>query len=282
MPDSARKPVEPTTEQVIEQRVGDDVVDRYQRDGAVLIKDVFGPWVAGVCEAIEQNKAEPSWRERTYRPDDGSAPFFQDYCVWSQFDGYRALVEESPMAAIAARLMGSNTARVFHDHVLVKEPGNSVVTPWHQDRPYYLVQATQTVSFWVPLDAVPRERTIEYLAGSHRWGKDFKPTRFDGTDLYPDDVSEALPDIDKNRDSLDILGWAVEPGDAVAFDFGTVHGAPANASTQRRRVTSIRWVGDDARFVKRLGTTSPAFPDLEYEDGEPFDADQFPVIFGRQ
>ena len=58
----------------------------------------------------------------------------------------------------------------------------------------------------------------------------------------------------------------------------SIHGAPANHSPERRRVVSIRWVGDDARFVKRQGTTSPAFPDLEYEDGAPFDAPIFPVI----
>ena len=177
--------------------------------------------------------------------------------------------------------MGSKTARVFHDHILVKEPGNSVVTPWHQDQPYYLVEGRQSVSFWVPLDAVPRERTIEYVAGSHLWGKDFKPQRFDGTDLFEDDLSEAVPDVDAKRDELDILGWAMEPGDAVAFNFRTLHGAPANASPSRRRVISVRWVGDDARFAKRQGTTSPAFPDLEYEDGAPFEGEAFPVVHGR-
>lgn len=266
----------------IDEYVSDQAVQAFRDDGAVLIKGVFEPWVEGVQRAIEENKLAPSWRERTYRPDDGSAPFFQDYCVWSQFDGYRALVENSPMGEIAARLMKSKTARIFHDHVLVKEPGNSVVTPWHQDRPYYLVEGTQTVSFWVPLDPVPRERTIEYVAGSHRWGKDFRPKRFDGTDLYQGDISESVPDVDATRDELNILGWAVEPGDAVAFDFGIVHGAPANSSNTRRRVTSIRWVGDDARFVRRSGTTSPAFPDIDYEHGSPFDGDQFPVIFGAE
>ena len=254
-------------------------IDAFEQDGVVLLRDVFGPWVGGARHAIEENKAKPSWRERTYRPDDGSAPFFQDYCVWSAFDGYRALVAASPMAEIAARLMRSKTARIFHDHILVKEPGNSVVTPWHQDQPYYLVEGERTVSFWVPLDPVPRERTIEYVATSHRWGKSFRPKRFDGTDLYPGDNTETVPDIDAHRHELDIRGWAMEPGDAVAFSFKTLHGAPANASDQRRRVISVRWVGDDARFVARPGKTSPAFPDLTYAPGAPFDGPDFPVIF---
>lgn len=185
------------------------------------------------------------------------------------------------MPEIAAQLMESDTARIFHDHVLVKEPGNSVVTPWHQDKPYYLVSGKQTVSFWVPLDPVPRDRTIEYIAGSHKTGKLYKPQRFDGTDLYSNDNSEPVPDINANRSGFKILGWAVEPGDAVAFDFGTLHGAPANTSNSRRRVISFRWVGDDARFIKRPGNTSPAFPDLSFNDGDRFEGKDFPVIYPR-
>jgi len=99
--------------------------------------------------------------------------------------------------------------------------------------------------------------------------------------LFEDDASDAVPDVDANRDNLDIIGWAVEPGDAVAFSFKTLHGAPANSSNIRRRVVSIRWVGDDAKFADRLGATSPAFPDLEYTAGAKFEGDEFPVIFER-
>jgi ectoine hydroxylase-related dioxygenase (phytanoyl-CoA dioxygenase family) len=259
--------------------ISDAQVDEFQANGVVLLKGAFAGYVEGAREAIAQNQANPSWRERTYRPGDGSAPFFQDYVVWDQFDGYRDLVKVSPMAEMAARLMQSKTARIFHDHILVKEPGNSVVTPWHQDQPYYLVEGQQTVSFWVPLDPVPRERVIEYVRGSHRWGTDFKPMRFDGTPLFEDDTSQAVPDVEAEREALDILGWGVEPGDAVAFSFRTLHGAPANASTTRRRVISLRWVGDDAVFADRPGATSPAFPDLKYTPGDRFEGAIFPVIY---
>ncbi len=256
-----------------------DQIDAFQTQGAVVLRGVFQDYVKGARAAIEQNIANPSWRERTYRPDDGGQAFFQDYVVWDQFDGYRALVRESAMASLAAGLMQSKTARIFHDHILVKEPGNSVVTPWHQDQPYYLCQGHQSVSFWVPLDDIPRDRTIEYVAGSHRWGVDFKPQRFDGTDLFQNDSSEAVPDVEAQRDELEILGWEMAPGDAVAFNFRTLHGAPANQSPSRRRVISVRWVGDDAVFARRPGPTSPAFPDLEYVDGAPFDAPEFPVLY---
>ena len=259
--------------------VSDADIAAYRADGAVLLKGAFTDFVEGARAAIEENKANPSWRERTYNPDDGSAPFFQDYCVWDDFAGYRALVRQSNMAEIAAKLMGSKTARAFHDHILVKEPGNSIVTPWHQDQPYYLVESTQNVSFWVALDAAPVERTIEFVRGSHKWGKDFRPNRFDGTPLFENDTSEAAPDVEALRKQMDIVSWPVEPGDAVAFSFSVLHGAPANSSTERRRIISMRWVGDDARFAARPGKTSPAFPGLDYTPGEPFGGDLFPVLY---
>ena len=253
--------------------------DDFAQDGFVLLRGVFADYVAGLRQAMADNQASPSWRQRTYQPEGDAAPFFQDYVVWDQFAGYRALVQESCMGELAARLMGSQTARIFHDHVLLKFPGTSVETPWHQDAPYYLVEGPKTCSFWVACDPVPRERSIEYIAGSHLWGTQFKPQRFDGTDLVEGDAREAVPDVGADREAFDIRGFDVQPGDAVAFDFRTLHGAPANSSEVPRRVTSIRWVGDGAVFKKREGPTSPAFPDLDYEDGQPFGGPHFPEIY---
>ena len=177
--------------------------------------------------------------------------------------------------------MQSRTARFFHDHVLVKEPGTPIVTPWHQDQPYYCVDGQQSVSFWIPLDDVPRETALQCVAGSHLWGADHKPKRFDGTDLYERDDSEEMPDIDAHRDDYRILSWEMAPGDAVAFSFRTAHGAAANTGMgSRRRVFSGRWVGDDAVFVDRKGRGSPPFKHLALKTGTPLQGADFPVAFG--
>ncbi len=256
-------------------------IEAFARDGAVFIPGLLREHVASLADAVEANMAAPSAFQRSYQPDDGTAQFFQDYCNWQRFDGYRRAIYESAMAEAAAALMGSGRARLFHEHVLVKEPGNSMKTPWHQDQPYYLVDGRQSVSFWVPLDPVPREIGVEYVAGSHRWGRDFRPQRFDGSALYQGDTSEAVPDMETRRDEFTVLGWSMQPGDAVAFDFRTLHGAPANFTKNRRRAVSFRWVGDDARFAKRPGRTSPPFPHLSFEDGALFDGPEFPVVWPR-
>jgi ectoine hydroxylase-related dioxygenase (phytanoyl-CoA dioxygenase family) len=256
-------------------------VERFQADGAIVLRGVFRDWVEPLRAGVAKVMADPGPLERTYRPQDGAAPFFQDFCNWQRIPEFRAFVFESPAAAVAARLMRSKTARFFHDHVLVKEPGASTVTPWHQDQPYYAVAGAQSVSFWTPLDPVARDTVMECVAGSHRWGKGFRPTRFDGTALYPKDDFEQIPDIEAQRGELTILGWDMEPGDAIAFSFRTVHGAPANRSARTRRAFSSRWVGDDAVFVERGGRTSPPFPDLKLKPGEPLVSPEFPVIYPR-
>ena len=75
-----------------------DQIESYQRDGVVLIPGLLADRVASLAAAVAENMAKPSQFERTYKPDDGTAPFFQDYCNWQQFDGYRDAVLDSAMA----------------------------------------------------------------------------------------------------------------------------------------------------------------------------------------
>ncbi len=260
--------------------IADGAVADFQRDGVVVLRGVFRDWVASLAAGVAEVMKHPSPLERSYQPTDGSAAFFQDYCNWSRIPAFRSFIFDSPAAELAAQLMNSRQARFFHDHVLVKRPGNSTVTPWHQDQPYYCVEGNQSVSFWAPLDPVSRAVALECVAGSHRWNvAGYRPKRFDGTPLYPSDDFDEIPDIDAQREQLPIRGWDMEPGDAVAFDFRTIHGAPANTSTSTRRVFSSRWVGADARFVRRGAAGSPPFPHVTLEDGAPFDAPEFPLIY---
>ncbi|WP_207536626.1 phytanoyl-CoA dioxygenase family protein [Sabulicella rubraurantiaca] len=249
----------------------------YQQDGVILLRGAFADWVEALRVGTEALMAAPGPYERSYTPKDGSARFFQDLCNWQRIPEFRDFVERGPGASIARALMGSEGAQFFHDHVLVKEPGTSIVTPWHQDSPYYCVGGQQSVSFWIPLDPVAREVTLECVAGSQRWGKNHKPKRFDGTDLYEGDTAEDMPDIDARRGEFRILGWEMQPGDAVAFDFRTIHGAPANTNRhQRRRVFSARWVGDDAFFIDRQGRGSPPLRHLTLKTGDKLSGPEFP------
>jgi ectoine hydroxylase-related dioxygenase (phytanoyl-CoA dioxygenase family) len=252
----------------------------FRDDGAVILRGVFVDWVATLRAGVERNIAAPSADVRIYTGANGAGRYFGDYCNWDRIPEYRSFIFESPAASVAARLMGSRTVRLFHEHLLVKEPDADVATPWHQDQPYYPVDGAQTCSLWIPLDAVPRDTAPEFVAGSHRWGRWFRPERFNKTPLNADDGLEPVPDIDGQRGRYRMLGWAMQPGDAVAFNYMTLHGAPANRQpSNRRRAFSLRLVGDDARWAVRRGATSPPFRGVKLAHGAALDAPEFPVLF---
>ena len=125
--------------------ITDEQVEAFDRDGVVLLPGLLAGSVSDLAGAVAENMAAPSGCGRTSRPADGTAPFFQDCGNRQRITGYRNAVLHSDMAEAASRLMRSKTVRFFHDHVLVKEPGNSMPTPWHQDQPYYLVEGRQSV-----------------------------------------------------------------------------------------------------------------------------------------
>jgi ectoine hydroxylase-related dioxygenase (phytanoyl-CoA dioxygenase family) len=261
--------------------IADSDIAAFRDDGAVLLRGVFTGWVETLRAGIERNIAAPSQDVRIYTGTGGKGRFFGDYCNWDRIPEYRDFIFNSPAARLAAQLMGSRSVRLFHEHVLVKEPDADVPTPWHHDQPYYNIDGAQTCSLWIPLDSVPRETAIEFVAGSHRWGRWFRPERFNKAPLNEGDGLEPVPDIDGERRAYRVLGWPVEPGDAIAFSYLTLHGAPANRQpTNRRRAFSLRLVGDDARWAVRQGTTSPPFRNVRLGHGDILVAPEFPLLLG--
>ena len=259
--------------------VTDEMIEAYQRDGVVLVKGMWADWVEQLRSGIERNMAEPSeFGAENLKPGEAGR-FFDDYCNWARIPEFETLIRCSDVADVAARLMGSDYVQLFHDHVLVKEPGTSKPTPWHQDGPYYFVEGRQTVSFWSPMDPV-REASLRCVAGSHLWEKDVLPTRWlSETNFYPN-PEQYMPVPDPDAEGMRILEWEMEPGDAIAFNYRTLHGARGNTATTRRRAFSLRLVGDDARYVERPGRTSPPYPGHDMQAGQRLRDDWFPVLRG--
>jgi ectoine hydroxylase-related dioxygenase (phytanoyl-CoA dioxygenase family) len=155
-----------------------------------------------------------------------------------------------------------------------------MATPWHQDGPYYFVEGQQTISFWSPLDPV-REASLRCVAGSHAWEKEVLPTRWVSEEGFFADEGQYMPVPDPDAEGMRVMEWEMEPGDAVAFNYRTLHGARGNTADQRRRAFSLRLVGDDARYVERPGPTSPPFPGHDMQPGQRLREDWFPVLLQR-
>lgn len=264
--------------------VAEDAVSAYARDGVVVVRGLMSPdelamIETGLTKAL--NDRSPAAVVASEADDPGL--FVEDFCRWSEIDEIGRAALSSGVPKAAAELMDSPSARFYHDHILVKEPGTRQRTPWHQDQPYYNVNG-HGISAWIPIDAVPKAGCPEFWAGSH-----LGPWRLPRTFLdreakwFPEGTLDELPDIEADRSRYDIRSWALTPGDVVFFDFLTVHSAPGFPFEGSRRVLSLRYLSADARHAKRPWKTSPDFPGLDQElaDGAPFDHPYFPLAWPR-
>jgi ectoine hydroxylase-related dioxygenase (phytanoyl-CoA dioxygenase family) len=261
------------------------LVEAFRRDGAVCVRGAFSPEELSLVEAaIEENLAAPSDRALVASRPDDPGRFFEDFCNWQRLSGIEEVMRASPAAAIAGELMGAERVRFYHDHVLVKESGTTQRTPWHQDQPYYNVEGAQTCSAWLPVDPVSLGSTLEFVAGSHL-GPWLMPRTFldNQAKWFPDGALDELPDIEADRSAFEIVGWELEPGDAVFFNMLTLHCAGGVDGPRRRRVLSLRFLGDDVTHAPRSWTTSPDFPGLAdaLPAGVPMNHALFPVVWER-
>ena len=105
--------------------VDDATAAAFRRDGAVKLEALASPrWVEALRAAAERNLADPGplCDEHAQAAGTGGR-FHDDQFLWTRHDTFREWVQESGVAAVAARAMGSETAHIFYDQLFVKEPG---------------------------------------------------------------------------------------------------------------------------------------------------------------
>jgi len=260
--------------------IEDKIIENYQNNGAALLKNIIDlKWIKKLQVGVEKNFENPSKYKCVYEKKDGKELFYDDYCNWNRINEYKNFIFNSNIAKIAKKLMKSKKVNLFHEHVLIKEKNSEKKTPWHQDQSYYCVNGKDNCSFWIPLDPVKKHTSPEFVSGSHNWNKQFLPTKFFGHDYeQKDDEFEIIPNIEADRNQYKILSWDLNLGDAIVFNFATIHSAPENKSINRRRAFSVRFTGDDSTYIKRKGEMSPPFPELKLQNGDKLDCETFPVL----
>ena len=275
--------MKPSTARRLRSAVTPEAVAAFRRDGVVCLRGLLGAdEIDTLRRGIDANLAHPSPRAKVASRPDDPGHFIEDFCNWQDNAAYRELIFGSALAAAAGALTGSRRIRLYHDHMLTKEPGTRTRTPWHQDQPYYNVEGDLSCSFWIPVDPVRRESTLEFVAGSHR-GPWLMPRSFMDSQAkwFPEGSLTEMPDIEADRSRHRILGWALEPGDVIAFHMLALHASAGVDGDRRRRVFSLRVLGDDMVHAPRAWVTSPPFPGLaeRLPAGAPMDDPLFPVLW---
>lgn len=265
--------------------VSDAERQAYSRDGAVLLKRVLqGPALARLARGLDAVHADPDGRFTRVKGADGEGLTVIGQCSSLANPDLAALVLGGGLARIAAELMGVSSAQLVLDQMFYKEAGRIVPTPWHQDTPFLCVRGIDMARVWVSADPSPRAVTVQLVRGSHRWNVVYD-TRSDAQSgvamptgqsrFFYDGIGDARlppsPDIERWRDSFDILTFDVEPGDAVVFQGNMLHGAGGAAHfPHARRAFATMWGGPDLRYHHAPGATMPTpGPDTGPDAGGP-------------
>lgn len=260
-----------------------DERETFWRDGVVCLRQMFDrDWIARMQDAVDDAIANPGPMNLTLGQGQPGR-FHGDSFVWTWQDDFRAFVFDSPAAKLAQQVLGAEErVTLFFDTLLVKEPGSEAETPWHHDQPYWPIEGEQVCTVWTAFDPVTVDSgAVEYLVGSHRWGRRFQPQSFTGDDRYGASL-EPVPDIDAERDQHEFVVYETEPGDCLVHHGMTLHRAPGNASVEvRRRALATRFCGDDCTY-RPEGSFQPLIRQPDLTSGDPLECDLFPRVWSPQ
>lgn len=288
--------------------ITEDEITAFNRDGAVLLKNVLSQqWTDVLEEGLEYTRLHPDGMSAGI-----DMPLRIDQFPASHSPELKHLLDASPIAELVGAIMKA-PVRFYMDQMFYKPAGMITPSAWHQDTCYYNVQGQQLIRAWVCADPAPPEVSLEVLRGSHLWNITYRPPvgldpatdpegaaalnkKFaDGQvlmgrnahetwtyfDSFLDPGLPELPPVERYRDSFDILGWDYNPGDVILFHGNIVHSARGGVMLPHpRRSHASLWAGPDVCYLRRR---SQAIPDpIALYDYTPLDGQSlsdFPEVF---
>jgi ectoine hydroxylase-related dioxygenase (phytanoyl-CoA dioxygenase family) len=263
----------------------DAQVSAYREEGAIKVSGVFSEeWVARLTTAVDFVLDNPSVLATATASYSGGRAA-GDAFMWKTHDTFHDFVFSSPASRIAQRLFGSQTVTAFYDQIFAKPQATAKPTPYHEDASSFPIEGDQVCAIWIALDPCgPESAALRVVRGSHRWDRKGAPMTSSlmhrmmkaGKDAPVEQPQPAKQDV-LQWDEKDLLGWDLEPGDAVVFHPAALHGATGTGPDRGRRAFVSRWVGDEVTFQPDNGVL-PLLWDPGLQPGDPMGGPLFPRV----
>lgn len=167
----------------------------------------------------------------------GAVLRLNDY-VSLQCREFEALVAWPTIGRAAAKLLRTESVRLFHDQLVVKPaalPGLEGVVGWHTDRAYWKsCSSNNLLTAWIPLqDCTVEMGALTVVDGSHRWTNTAAMTTFIEREMS---VTEErfFPKAEVERVTL-----TLSRGQVSFHHADLVHGSPPNLSDRIRAAMTV-------------------------------------------
>ena len=179
--------------------------------------------------------------------------------------------------------MRAASIRLWHDQLLYK-PGQSGAKEsanvgWHQDYFYWqAASAPSLLTAWVAFDDVDEANgCMHVIPGSHTWGL-LENNDFFAQDLAAQQASLRAPD----GTPATTVPLIMKAGQVSFHHALTLHGSGPNTTDKPRRSLAVHLMTGDTRYrADSSGEGHMNVGLLGGDDGDIFEGDAFPVLFGE-
>lgn len=214
-------------------------IAEFQCDGCTLLRGLCNSEeIAGVRSLIAETVAErsrgiPDLSER----DTYGRAFLQIENLWQSVPAARAFSLSPRFGEVAARLMGTDAVRLYHDQALFKEPSGGP-TPWHQDQGYWPLRGWGPLTMWMALVDLDEEMggSMSFARGS---------CHMDLPDFAISDASQLQIQHLVDSGQLEATHYGpLAAGDATFHAGWELHRARANPTSKMREIMTIIFIPD--------------------------------------
>ncbi len=255
--------------------IGEQEISFFQENGFLQIPEFFDSQeVAELAEALDKTVEEKRSR---MLDSDGSVPdaynqvFNQMVNLWVDYEEVRKFSFNPKLAEIARRLSKCRQIVIYHDHALIKPPGElSRETNWHQDAPYWPMEQVGALSAWIAVDDVTTVNgCLQFIPGSHKYGLlEPVPLATEGASVLKTLESTGV------KEEVDPVVMEMKAG-GVTFHHGcTFHYATGNHSVAPRRAHAIIYMPE---YITYNGRRDAGGAD-DLEVGKPFQGSRHPIL----
>ncbi|WP_247740895.1 phytanoyl-CoA dioxygenase family protein [Cohnella sp. LGH] len=140
-------------------------------------------------------------------------------------------------------IIGPNIG-LWSSHFICKEPLTGKQTPWHEDSAYWkgrLSRFDKIITVWLAIDRSNKENgCMRVIPGTHRNGFSEYESVDEGQNIFPTEIKRS--EIDESK----AVYFELEPGQCSLHDSRIIHGAPPNASPNRRCGYTMRYFSTEA------------------------------------
>ena len=210
------------------------IQEAYDRDGAVVVRDVFD------ADFVGELNRHIDWlieRHPDLRPETLGHWLVAKDPFWVRF------LSDDRLLDVAESLVGPDIAFFAADYI-AKPPREGQALLWHQDANYWPLEPMEVITIWFAVSKSSRENgCVRVIPGTHRLGPRAHRSETATVNVLESEVD--LTGVDEGK----AVYIELNPGDVSVHHPYVFHGSEPNTSDYWRRGGSIQYMPPTTRIT---------------------------------